>query len=312
MTRLTGVSCLLLSALMPGQSAQAQSVLPSIEEYRQVQAGGVTVLALTIDNDSLLMKRDDGFYTSGNQLALRTIWNAPGRSIAYGWHIGQDLYTASDIKLAAQDLQAIDHPYAGWLYLGAFKEFSDAAGRGGRIAIEFGCLGPCAGGARTQTGLHRILNQPLPQAWSTQLQREWGLVLAGEWSPGRWNAGSSLDLAPRFKTRLGNIFTDLSIDASLRLGQLNSLPQQSANYAYLRGELKLIGYDATLQGGYFADQALGARLRRNVGELELGYQWQSGRYGLSAAVLRRSSEIKQLSNAIGAQNFARLQFNYAL
>lgn len=312
MIRLIGISFLLVSAFVQARSALAQSVLPSLEEYRQVQASGVTLLGLNIDNDSLLLKRDDGFYTSGNQLVLRTVWNSSKQSIAYGWHLGQDLYTASDIKLSAQNIQAVDHPYAGWLYLGAFKEISDAAGRGGRLAIELGCLGPCAGGARTQASLHRFLNQPLPQGWSTQLQQEWGLVLSGEWSPGRWVAAPSLDFSPRLKARFGNIFTDVSVDANLRLGQLNTMPQQSANYVFLRGEIKAIGYDATLQGGYFARQALGATLQRNVGELELGYQWHNGRYGLSASVLRRSSEIKQLSNAIAAQNFARLQFNYAL
>ncbi len=294
------------------QSALAQNALPSMDEFQQARTNGQLVLQLSVDNDSLLLKRDDGFYTSGNQLSARTVWNSSTHSIAYGWQIGQDLYTASDIKLSPERILAIDHPYAGWLYLGVFKEFADVSGRGGRLGLDLGCLGPCAGGEWTQTNLHRLLKQPLPQGWSTELQQEWGAVVSGEWSPGRLELNPAMDLSPRLKGHFGNIFTDASLESTLRFGQLNRMAQQASNYGFLRAEIKAIGYDATLQGGYFANQTLGAHLRRGVGELELGYQWHAGPYGFNASIIRRSSEIKELSNAKAAQNFARLQFIYAM
>ncbi|CAN5798011.1 hypothetical protein BH11PSE12_BH11PSE12_02870 [soil metagenome] len=310
LARLAGVS--MTAGLLISSSVQAQNALPGMDEFRQVQASGISVLRLTIDNDSLLLKRDDGFYTSGNQLSVRKILNTPSTSVAYGWQIGQDLYTASDIKLSPGQISATDHPYAGWLYASVFREVSDVNGKGSRLALDLGCLGPCAGGEWTQTHLHRLIKQPLPQAWSTQLQQEWGVVLSGEWSPGRWAPVSYIDLSPRVRARIGTIFTDASMEATLRFGQLNKLPEQLAHYGYLRTEIKAIAYNATLQGGYFTNQALAIHPQRSVGELELGYQWRSASYGISAAVLRRSTEIKELSNAIGAQNFARLQFTYAL
>jgi lipid A 3-O-deacylase len=312
MTFITRKSLLFFAGLWLAQNALAQNALPSMDELQRVRANGELVLQLNVENDSLLLKRDDGFYTSGNQLSTRTVWSAATQSITYGWQIGQDLYTASDIKLSPERILAIDHPYAGWLYLGVFKEFADVSGRGGRLGLDLGCLGPCAGGEWTQTNLHRLLKQPLPQGWSTQVEQEWGAVLSGEWSPGRWALSSAADLSPRLKAHFGNIFTDASLETVLRFGQLNLLPQQSSNYGYLRAEIKAIGYDATLQGGYFANQVLGAHLRRSVGELELGYQWHSGSYGFNAAIVRRSSEIRELSNAKAAQNFAKLQFIYVM
>lgn len=305
----------LLGVAMTG-SALAQETRPVTDELmaelRQVDAGGRSVLRLTIDNDSLLMNKDDGFYTSGIQLSSRKVFNTARQSIIYGWQLGQDLYTASDINLRPERILPIDHPYAGWLYAGIFRELADTTGAGSKLALDLGCLGPCAGGEWSQTRLHRLLKQPLPQGWSTQLYQEWGVVLSGEWSPARWDAGPHIDMQPRLKARFGNIFTDASVEATLRFGELNSLPEQPANFGFLRGEMKAIGYDATLQGGYFNDQQLLVRPQRLTHEFEMGFQWRSKNYGLSASVIRRSSGIKDLSNDLGSQNFVRLIFNCAL
>ncbi|MES2046968.1 MAG: lipid A deacylase LpxR family protein [Pseudomonadota bacterium] len=309
-TSLTFLMC--MTASITSAFASAESVFPSMDEFRRVDASGVTVLRLTIDNDSLLLNKDDGFYTSGNQISARKMLNNAQQSVIYGWQFGQDLYTASNINLAPDQILAVDHPYAGWLYTGVFREFADKTGTASRIGVDLGCLGPCAGGARTQTQLHKLIDQPLPQGWSTQLQQEWGAVLSGEWSPARWQLAKNIDLQPRVKARFGNIFTDASIETILRLGQLNDLPEQTANFGFLRGEMKAVGYDATLQGGYFKNQALSVHPQRMVGELELGYQWRAINYGLLASVIRRSSGIKELSNALGEQNFVRLQFNYVI
>jgi lipid A 3-O-deacylase len=312
MNQLIVRNCLGLAVWSLVNFAFAQNVFPTMDEYRQVDAGGVTVLRLTIDNDSLLLNRDDGFYTSGNQISVRKALNTAQKSVIYGWQLGQDLYTASNINLAPDKILSIDHPYAGWLYTGVFREVADSTGTVSRFGLDIGCLGPCAGGARTQAQLHRFLKQALPQGWSTQLQQEWGAVVSGEWSPARWVIAKNIDVQPLGKAHFGNIFTDASIEAKLRFGQLRDLPEQNANFGFLRGEVKAIGYDATLQGGYFNNQSLSVHPRRSVGELELGYQWRSSNYGLYASLIRRSSRIKELSNNLGAQNFVRLQFNYAM
>ena len=293
-------------------SAFADNGLPSWEEFKQVRQAGKSFLQVDIDNDSLLMKKDDGFYTSGNRIGQTYVQGSNGQSLTYGWRIGQDLYTASDIKLAPKQIAAIDHPYAGWLYAGIFREKNQASGESQRLALDIGCLGPCAGGEWTQTHLHRLISQPLPQGWSTQLRNEWGVVLSGEYAPLRYAPLSWLDMTPRFKGHFGNIFTDASAELTLRAGSLNALPEQAASYAFLRGELKAVGYNASIQGGYFNKPTLSVTPKTMVGELELGYLWRNDSYGLSASVIRRSNEIRELSNGQGAQNFARLQIFYAM
>lgn len=307
-----GRLCFLIFSLLFCVGAQAQIALPSWDEFLQVRAQGRSTLNLLIDNDSLLLNRDDGFYTSGVQLSQREVLNSGTQSVTYGWRIGQDLYTASDINIPPERLQPIDHPYAGWLYAGIFTESVNAEGRGSRLGLDIGCLGPCAGGEWAQTSLHRLLRQPLPQGWRSQLHQEWGAVLTEEWSPERWSPDRSTDVTSWVKARFGNIFTDIGIETTLRYGRLNALPEQPAHYVFVRGQGRLVGYNATLQGGFFNHQDLFIHPKRVVGEYELGYQWRGSSFGLNASFIRRTSEIKELNNALGAENFVRLQFSLGI
>jgi hypothetical protein len=293
-------------------AALAQSALPALDEFHQVKEQGRQVWELTIENDSLLFQDKDGFYTSGVQLGQRFVRNVGEQSTTYGWRVGQELYTASDTKLLPSQLSPLDHPYAGWLFGGIYKETADAQGSSTHLGLDLGCMGPCAAGKWSQTKLHQLLRQPLPQGWDTQLRNEWALQLSGAWSPGRWAPTSSIDLTPRLQGRLGNVFTDAGVEATLRAGRLNPLPDQPASYAFLRAQAKAVGYNATIQGGYFANQHTTVDPKRGVGEIEGGYQWRGQNWGLYASVIRRSDEIRQLSNATGAQNFAKLQFSYAM
>ncbi|MFZ6658721.1 lipid A deacylase LpxR family protein [Undibacterium sp. TJN19] len=308
------ISFLLVALCMTGLAlaGEATSDLPSWQEFQQVKAAGKTIWQVDIDNDSLLFRKEDGFYTSGNWLGQSFVQTGVLQSVTYGWRIGQDLYTASDIKLLPGQISSHDHPYAGWLYGGIFSEKTEANGKSLRLGLDAGCLGPCAGGEWTQTHLHRLLRQPLPQGWGTQLRNEWGVQLTAESSPGRLLPMANVDMTPRFKAHFGNIFTDASAEMQVRAGALNTFSEQAANYGFLRGEIKAVGYNATIQGGYFNKQVTTVTPKTWVGELELGYLWRNDAYGLSVSIIRRSNEIKELSNGSGAQNFARVQLFYAM
>lgn len=288
-------------------SAAAQEFFPSRAEYDAVQASGRSSLTLDLENDSLLLKRDDGFYTSGNHLILKRNLTQAHHVVTYGWQLGQDLYTASNINLRPSQLSRVDHPYAGWLYVGAFREHQLDNGKTYRLGLDFGCFGPCAGGEWTQTHLHRLLNQPLPQAWSTQLKQEWGAVVSADISSARWQWQEHGDVAVRAGVRLGNIFDDAKVDVLWRWGRLNALETQNAGFAFARGALRAVAYNATVQGAYFNRQTSAVHPKRLVPEVELGYQWRDATWAWSASVLRRGSEVAELSQAKAAQNFAKIQ-----
>lgn len=284
----------------------------ALDDFRQAMAQGKPSTVVDIDNDSLLLKRDDGFFTSGMRLTRQYEMRGPEGSSTFGWRIGQDQYTASDIKLPPEAIGPPDHPYAAWLYGGVFKHIEHADGRHTRLGLDLGCIGPCAGGEWVQTNLHRLINQPLPQAWSKQVRNEFGMVLYADVAPVRWTPLSALDLTPNLHARFGNIFTDAGAGITLRAGQLTPASGLSAAHAFLRIDATAVAYNATLQGAYFSSgNPHTVQPKRLVGEAELGWIWSSAPYGMRMSIVRRGNEIKDLPNSVGSQNFARLQFSYS-
>ena len=266
---------------------------------------------LEIDNDSLLMRRDDGLYTSGVRFSRSyRLGTAEGWRSA-GWRLGQQLYTPSDVRVRPDDLSLLDRPYAGWLYAGFFYNVAHFDGSELAFGLDVGCLGPCAGGRPTQTFVHKLFDQFEPRGWSTQIRNEAGVVLrAGARAP-YWRLNRHADVRPGVSMRLGNIFTDLSADAVLRAGRLESSAEAGGLYVFARGALRAVAYDATLEGGMFSDdQVRTVKPRRMTGEWELGLQWYQRSWAWRLSVVRRSSEIAGLPESLGRQDFLRLAISY--
>lgn len=280
-------------------------------DYPKVVKEGRLTHVADIDNDTLLLNRDDGFYTSGMRYSRRYSLRDAGDLTVYEWRIGQDQYTASDIKLPPERVGPPDHPYAGWLYGGFFKERHRSDGASYRIGIDIGCIGPCAGGKWAQTQFHRLIDQPLPKGWSRQVKNEAGVVLHATVAPVRWTPGPSVDITPSIHARFGNIFTDAGVGMLVRTGRLNLLPGQATFHAFLRLHGHAVGYNATLQGGYFSKgNPHTVDPKRFTGEAEAGIAWAGENYSARMSIVRRSNEIRGLPDSAGAQNYLRLQFSY--
>lgn len=281
-------------------------------DYQKALGEGKVSHVVDIDNDTLLLDRNDGFYTSGMRYAQRYAVRDADKLTVFGWRIGQELYTPSDIKLPPEMIGPPDHPYAGWLYGGFFKEMHQASGARLSAGVDIGCLGPCAGGDWTQTQFHRVIDQPLPRGWSRQVRNEIGIVLHADIAPVRWMHGRSVDLTPSMNARFGNIFTDAGAGLLLRAGRLNMLPGQATAHAFLRADARAVGYNATLQGGYFSkDDPHTVKPKRFVGEAQIGVAWAGEHFGARLALVRRGNEIRALSSSAGAQNYVQLQFSYS-
>ncbi len=306
------ISLLLAAASLAATvAAHADTSSTLWQDLQNARQNGRTTHVLEIDNDSLLFRKRDGFYTSGARYSQQTGVRAGDRLDSFGWRIGQEIYTASDIKLPPAAISPRDHPYAGWLYGGVFRATHFADGSHLRYGLDLGCLGPCAGGEWVQERLHRIIDQPQPQGWSTQVKNELGAVLYADYAPVRWRLHSWADLTPSIHGRFGNIFTDAGAGLLLRAGRLNLLPDESTLHGFVRLDARAVGYNATLQGGYFSSgNPHTVAPKRLVGEAEIGVAWNQAPFALSASIVRRSTEIRELSNAAAAENFARLLFSY--
>ncbi len=304
------IAAVLIAAAYP--LAYAASLGELADDYKKVMAEGRTTHMVEIDNDTLLLNHQDGFYTSGLRYAYTRSLVRNDAMTIFGWRIGQELYTPADIKQAPEFIGPPDHPYAGWLYGGMFREVHRTDGMHARLGIDIGCLGPCAGGEWTQTKFHQVINQPLPKGWSKQVKNEAGVVLYGDYAPTRWVPQQDFDVTPYVHGRFGNIFTDAGAGVTIRAGQLNLLPMQPAFYGYLRLDGRAVGYNATLQGGYFSENnPHTVDPKRAVGEAEVGVVWNRNSYGAKLALVRRSNEIQDLPDSMGAQTFVHLRFFYS-
>lgn len=290
--------------------AAAQAGTEILAGARDAWQHGKTVIGVEVDNDSLLMRDLDGLYSSGARLAVARRLTQDGMLSTAGWRIGQELYTASDIKLPPERVGPPDRPYAGWLYAGVFHRRDWSDGRHAGLGIDIGCLGPCAGGKWTQNRLHSLLDDPRPQGWSRQIGHEAGVVLHGNAAPGRWSPAPWLDVTPAVHGRIGNIFTDAGTELRLRAGQLSKLPDQPTLHGFVRLDARAVLYNATLQGRLFANDVHTVSPRRWVGEAEAGVAWNRMPVEAGVSIVRRSNEIRDLPSSVGAQTFARLHLRY--
>jgi lipid A 3-O-deacylase len=298
-------------SVLSGGTAQANALADMADEYHRVLATGTASHQINIDNDSLLFRRDDRLYTSGIGYVYRSMAREQGGLVAWSWSLNQELYTSLDTSLTPPKLGPPDHPYAAWLHAGLTRRVQHADGSGNSMGVDMGCLGPCAGGERSQDALHRIISQRLPQGWGAQLKNEVGIVLQGDVSSVRWTPMRNVDITPNLHGRFGNIFSDAGASVTLRAGRLNRLLDDPTFHAYLRLDGRAVAYNATLQGGYFsARDPHAVAPKRVVGEYEAGVTWAERHLAATVAFVRRGNEVRDLSNAVGAQSFLRLQFTY--
>ena len=132
-----------------------------------------------------------------------------------------------------------------------------------------------------------------------------------QWAGARWEFQRNLDLQANAQLRLGNINTDATLGALLRFGSLNQLPSHEASFGFLQTQVRAVGYDAAMQGGYFSkNNPHTVTPKRAYGQIELGWQWQGPEWGGKLAFVRRGNTIADLPNSLGAQNYAIVQLSY--
>lgn len=300
------LACLLAGSL-PLVPAFAAS-----DTIREIFSSGRQTTTLDIDNDSLLLNRSDGLYTSGIRLTQNYRVRNDDGWVSAGWRLGQQLYTARNAQLFPEQLGPLDRPYAGWLYGGLYYRLENSDGSETAFGLDLGCLGPCALGRQTQEAFHHLLRQPQPHGWSTQLSDEIGAVAHLGGRGPYWRLGRAIDLRPGVAARIGNIFSDLNADLNVRVGELRASPDVSTVYGFLRVGARAVAYDATLQGGMFRREGQHTvDPKRLTGEAETGLQWQGGRWSVRVSVVVRGNEIRGLSESEGRQDFMRVVISYS-
>lgn len=128
--------------------------------------------------------------------------------------------------------------------------------------IDLGVIGPSSFGEEEQKYIHRKLNNIQPLGWEHQiandvivnytLQYEKGLIMK-----------RYIEMIGTTEARIGTLYDDACIGGFFRLGRMHNYFLNPGTttfpgykkfqfYGFLRGKIKVVGYNATMQGGIFS------------------------------------------------------------
>ena len=179
----------------------------------------------------------------------------------HGISLVQDIYTP--ITLDTTAIQYGDRPFAGVLYIGQFKITLDPVKKFKQVSeVNFGVLGPNSLGGFVQTTIH----ETKPTGWVNQVSNdvifnyhvrfEKGLVNNQHFdfnSVFEGKAGTlHTNIGAGFYTRIGSFMPYFSNIGLVNPGRDAYSAKSKIQYAInLTSILRVVAYDATLQGGMF-------------------------------------------------------------
>ncbi len=233
---------------------------------------------LKVDFDNDILDYTDRFYTNGikieiispglqmNPLSRLMIPYWGSGTNYYGVSLVQNMFTPSTTKKGG--ILYGDRPYAAYLYVGSFKITNDPEHNFRQTSeLDAGIVGPNSYGEWVQRSFHNAVptnNEPL--GWEYQVKNDLVLNYSITFEKGVFN-WKHADLLLSSAGNLGTLYTNVSAGAELRTGRINPyfanlgvakkqvLEDAGLNkiqfFFFVKGTGKLVGYDATLQGGLF-------------------------------------------------------------
>jgi hypothetical protein len=231
---------------------------------------------INFDND--IFDNTDRYYTNGIRFDFISpfLKQSPlswlmlpywGKGINYyGLSIGQNMYTPSTTKVGG--IHYGDRPYAAYLFLGSFKISNDPGKRFRQTSeLDLGVIGPLAFGDFLQKTVHSNLpTNSEPLGWEYQIQNDVILNYNLTYEKGILST-RRVELNLNGVGSLGTLYTNMGGGFQFRTGKMNSY---FGTYGFSRNKLnkvagyskfqaflfvtslgRLVGYDATLEGGMF-------------------------------------------------------------
>lgn len=256
-----------------------KNVFASSCEHRQT--------SLVVENDSALTLGGgtDRFYSNGLEISYRCQHdtnakeyqpNLAHRSLKWftsdvdifrvnrGLKIGQKVFTSSDLSLQPEEIDINrDRPYAGWSYVSIFFEAETILDRYIKHEFSVGCVGPCSQAEEIQTEWHELFGFIEPQGWDLQINNLLVLQYFLEYKTNRHQIIPNVSLHPRYKLSLGTAFNDISFGGEFIIGDESNETINKPTYkykkwewqAFIHNDIKLVAYNATLEGSMFNDNS---------------------------------------------------------
>jgi hypothetical protein len=219
------------------------------------------------ENDVIALT--DYYYTSGMNIEFvkpslqknplnKLFFHLPGSKMKYG--IALDHYAFTPVHIIYDSISHGDRPYAGCISINSFRIATDPKRRRQiSTSLIVGLIGPPALWKPVQTRLHKnLIPAPQPMGWDNQIKTD--LILSYRLNFEKNLIGTKFFLLNGSGEAIaGTLNNKLTGGVHVMVGRIMD-PFQYAEqnqdkkwqvYLYASSFLSAIGYDATLQGGFF-------------------------------------------------------------
>jgi hypothetical protein len=230
------------------------------------------MLAGIFDNDATF--RTDYYFTQG--LSANLVLPAFAKSPLNKLLLQPAAYPASyhGIRLVYEGFTPLvigdpairygDRPFAAYLYTSHYRILNHPQRKQRwTTALDLGIIGPGVGAKQFQTKVHQWLDAPKPMGWDYQIQNDVVLNYRVAYEKQLLHLARVAELIGGGQASLGTLYTFAAADLRLRTGKMNGyfqnlgLSSRLNRHAlqqfqfYAQGALsgRLVGYNATLQGG---------------------------------------------------------------
>ena len=278
------------------------------------------------DNDYFTSTDKD--YTQGYNFELAAPWFRknpaniifilPKKSqIRYGLSLEHIGFTANNI--ASDEIQFGERPFAAAIMLKSFSIATDTV-RKSRIvsSLNLGIIGPGAFGGDMQTAIHQATGNTIPFGWYNQIKNDVVLNYEISYEKQLLRAADYFSLNANSTLRAGTLFTNASLGLNASIGIINSpfTAVQSKRkfqlYIYTQPLVNAIGYDATLQGGWFNRKSIytipNSDIERITFQNNYGIVLQAGRFYFEYS---RSLLTREISTT-GSHKWGGIRIGYKL
>lgn len=288
-------------------------------------------LELNVDNDVFIWyTNSDRYYTFGLGLSFTRLLPTEKESRHFlkkifpnshgyisNYKLKLQAYTPGNLK-ESDDASSFDRPFAGWLY-GQYTVSTRINDYNLQVGFNAGVLGSASGAGRFQNWFHGLINNDPVEGWENQIENQPGVHLLVNLRRA-FIKKSWMNISMETDLSLGNIFLNAYPKARLNIGKMNSVDASSLYNNWLKdsdspeffvslsGGVKLIGYNATIQGGIFEEQVFPPReLNRTVGIISLGAYMNIYRFAGSFELVHSRGEVTQAyDHKYGKVNFSFL------
>ena len=230
------------------------------------------LIRINYDND--YFSATDRYYTQGvrleiiapafKKLPIQFLFIKPkvNSQSFVGVAIERDGFTPSGIRI--DSIPIGNRPYAGTMFLSNFYISMNELNLT-RITsqVDIGIIGPVVGGKEEQAGIHGAIGDLLPLGWQYQIANDLIFNYSAIYEKGIFNK-SHFIVTSYTQARLGTLYTDLSLGTMVRVGLMNNyfsnigITKHSSSrkfqlYGFAKANGKVVGYNATMQGGLFSN-----------------------------------------------------------